>query len=456
MNRFIRTQWALSSLLLAAILPCCKDSAPPPSPPDVAALGRLIPSIKEDLVEATERVRQDPDNGELWAKLGVRYEIHSAPGAALVCYAVASDHLPTHARWPYRAALSAGRTENPEVALVWIERSIELDPTYPTSFYRKGNWLLELGRLEEAKQAYQKAASLAPTHSETWAGLARVALQADEPELALALVKKARKLDSTDAYLHLLFGITLSQLERESEAVVHLALGQGSSPSVNDPWSRIASGGRTADHNLLERGRAMEAKGDWSGAIRTYREIMASRPGEVRLPIRLARTLLQAGRGREALQLVEETLIRYPSHLGLLIFYGALLIKQDDLVGAWKACTQALMTSPDRPDAYIFKSTLLAREGKHREALMAANTAVDKDPASSRAYEAQAQRYGALKQPWDAVRVLETAFQQEGFKPSVRFYQMLMEGLTAIKRPDKLPPILQRAQADYGTEVFPN
>ena len=200
----------------------------------------------------------------------------------------------------------------------------------------------------------------------------------------------------------------------------------------------------------------MEEKGDWSGAIRAYREIMVTRPDEIRLPLRLARTLLKAKRNDEAMQLVQETRTKYPTHLDILTFHGALLSKNGDAEGAWEACNLAMQVAPDRPDGFNLKSSLLSKEGKHREALIAAQKSVNLAPAESRGYEALAQRYGALKEPWEAVRVLENALDVEGFRPSKRFYQMLIQGLTAIKRTDKLPAVRKRAQADFGTKAFPN
>ncbi|MBL4769642.1 MAG: tetratricopeptide repeat protein [Planctomycetes bacterium] len=456
MHPFKNNPLPLLGLIAASLLPSCGDTQAAPAPPVVSSLGRLLPAIQKDLNEATAKVLQDPDNWALWAKLGVRYEINSTYGPALECYGVAAGHLPTNALWPYRAAITAGRTDDPELALLWIERSIKIDAKYPTSHYRKGNWLLEMGRLEEAQQAYQRASELGPKNSETWAGLARVALQDDAPERALELIKKARKLKPSDAYLHLLLGITLSQLGRESEAEAHLTLGQNSSPSVMDPWSRVVSQGQTRERDLVKRAKAMEAKGDFSGAIRAYREVIKARPNELKLPLRLASTLLKAKRPDEALVLVQETLERYPTHIDLLLFQGALLQKQGDSEGAWNSCQRALAAAPDRPAPYIFQSGLFAQTGKSQEAIAAARMAIDKAPMESRGYETLAQRYGAAQAPWDAVRIMESALNMDGFKPSVRFYQMLLKALKALKRPDKLAPILKRAQADYGTNTFPN
>ncbi len=447
---------ALTGLLLAAILPGCSETAPPPTPPSVSALGRLLPAVEEDLNRGTTKVVQNPTNWVLWGTLGIRYEVHSAYAPALECYKVAAENLPGNAQWPYRAAIAAARTDNPQLALDWIERSLKIDSQYPTSHYRRGNWLLELGRLDEAAKAFQKAADLGPKQSETWAGLARVALQDDDPQHALSQIKKARKLSPSDPYLHLLLGITLSQLGRESEAESHLALGQGSAPAVTDPWSRVVSMGRTRERDLLKRAKTLEAKGDFSGAIRAYRKIMEARPDEIKLPLSLARTLVQAKRLEEAKQLIDDTLAKYPTHLELLLFQGALLKKQGDPEGAMSACHKALISSPDRPDAHIFHSTLLSLKGDHEGALAAAKKAVDLAPFESRGYEVLAQRYSAMKRPWDAVRILESALDQEGFKPSVRIYQMTMQGLKALKRTDKIPAILKRAQADHGTKAFPN
>ena len=281
-------------------------------------------------------------------------------------------------------------------------------------------------------------------------------LIANRGEIACRVIKTARKILPKDAYLHLLLGIALTQLGRESEAEPHLIRGQGASPSVTDPWSRKASKPRTHEHELLARGKAMEAKGDWSGAIRAYREIIENRPGEIRLPLKLARTLLKAGRDEEALQLAVKTLEQSPSHLELLLFYGALLSKKGDLQGAWNACNRALSAAPDRPGAYIFKSTLLAKEKKFPEAIAAAETAVEKAPADSRVYEVMARHYAAMQKPWEAVRVLENGLAQTNLNPSKRLFQMLIEGLKAIKRTDKIPAVLKQAQDIYGTKAFPS
>lgn len=447
---------ALAGLLFAALLPSCPDSSPAPAPPVVTSLGRLLPAIQEDLTQATAKVNQDPKNWELWGNLGVRYEVNSTYAQALECYTVAADHLPDNAQWPYRAAITASRTNDLELALNWIDRSLKVDGSYATSHYRRGNWLLGLGRLEEAKQAYERATELEPKHSESWAGLARVALQNDDTEQALKLIKKARKLSSSDPYLHLIQGITLAQLGRESEAQSHLTVGQGSSPSVVDPWSKVVSQGKSRERDLVKRAKSLEAKGDYEGAIITYREILESRPGEILLPLRLARTLLKAKRGDEAMELVDTALIEHPTSLDLLLFQGAMLSQQGDKEGAWNSCNRALQSSPDRPDAYLLQSSLFAAENNVTGALAAAQTAVDKAPFESRCHEVLARRFSEAKRPWDAVLALESGLEQRGFKPSVNYYKMLLQALKVLKRPDKVPAILERAQADYGTQNFPN
>ncbi len=242
----------LAGVLLATPLPSCQDSSPAPTPPAVTSLGQLLPAIQEDLAEATAKVNQDPKNWELWGLLGMRYEVHSTHAQALECYAVAADHQSDNAQWPYRAAITASRANDLELALNWIDRSLKIDGSYATSHYRRGNWLLGLGRLEEAKQAFERATELEPKHSESWAGLARVALQDDDTEQALKLIGKARKLSPSDPYLHLIQGIALTQLGRESEAQSHLTLGQGSSPSVIDPWSKVVSQGKSRERDQVK------------------------------------------------------------------------------------------------------------------------------------------------------------------------------------------------------------
>ncbi|MCA9001387.1 MAG: tetratricopeptide repeat protein, partial [Planctomycetes bacterium] len=138
-----------------ALLAGCQDAPAPPAPPEVASLGRLLPNVREDLEQATDAVRKDPRNWTAWGHLGMRYEVHGAPGLALQCYTVAAENLPNDAKMPYRAAVAAARAGSPDVALRWLDRSLKLDPNYCTSYYRRGTWLLDLGRMEEARAAFQ-------------------------------------------------------------------------------------------------------------------------------------------------------------------------------------------------------------------------------------------------------------------------------------------------------------
>ncbi len=154
--------------------------------------------------------------------------------------------------------------------------------------------------------------------------------------------------------------------------------------------------------------------------------------------------------------LVDATLIEHPTSLDLLLFQGALLSRRGDGDGAWNSCNRALQSSPDRPDAYMLQSSLFAAEKNVAEALAAAQTAVDKAPFDSRCHELLARRLHEANRPWDAVLALESGLGQKGFKPSITYYQILLQALTVLKQPDKRPAILKRAQADHGTRNFPN
>ena len=289
---------------------------------------------------------------------------------------------------------------------------------------------------------------------EAWAGLAKVALQQDQPDAALAAIQKARALDGEGAYWKLLHGNVLVQLGRDSEALPLLKEGQGSMPSIVDPWSQGTQSTRTRDQELLERGAAMESAGDYSGAVRTYRELIAMRPGEARLPLRLARTLLKAGRNDEALKVTDETLENFPTQLELLVLRGALLNKAGQSQGAWQCATQALHHHPDRPDGYLFKASLLTGENRLPEAQAAAEKALELAPNDLRARETLGSVLVRQQLIDQAIEVLEPTLYADGARPPLSYFQLLGTCLEFRGHSNRLQKMVDYAREIHGDQVF--
>ncbi|MFT5288785.1 MAG: tetratricopeptide (TPR) repeat protein [Planctomycetota bacterium] len=449
------TRLAAVALLALAGLQGCGETTPAPVPPDLKSIDRLLPEIRQELATESAKVNASPRDGSLWGELGLRYEQHKLHVQALECYTVAAGQLPDNAMWPYRAAFVCGSLSDPQAALEWIDRSLGIDSSYITSSYRKGRWLLDLGRLEEARAAFQLVTNVAPTRSEGWAGASLVALQSDQVELALELIQKARLLDPEDPYLHQILGTALMQSGQASEAQSHLAKGRGSSTKVVDPWSQQAQQEVDGNRTLLELGKSLEARGDYEGAVRAYQEIVDNLPGQIRMPLTLARTLVLAGRPEEALQVTRDTLQLYPSQFDLRILEASILIEAGDSEGAWDSYARALAVAPDRPETHLLHSTLLSGELRHEESVRAAERAVELAPLSSTARETLARRYTTQQRPDKAVQTLQEGLEEQGLEPTVRYFKILMICLNTIDRKGEIHAVLEQARLLHGEQAFP-
>ncbi len=439
---------AAACMLLA--LGCSKPVKVVVTPPDIQALGRLQPEIKKELEQATAKLVRDLSNAKKWGNLGMRYEANRIPEQARTCYQEAFRLDDRNALWPYRYAIAAANADDYPEAIEWAQRSADLDSTYAPTQVRIGSWNLELGAIDAAETAFERAKELTSEQPEVWAGLARVALQRDALDLALQHVKTARSLDEETPYWKLLHGTILARLGQDTQALPLLTAGQGSRPTMLDPWSRAVQGNLAKATDTLARVREFEAQKDYTGAIRLLRGLIADRPGEARLPLHLGRTLLEAGRLKEALEVTSATLQDFPTHMEILVLHGGLLDKLGRRGEAWSYATLAMQNHRDRPDGYLLQASLLKGEKRFAEAASAAKTALDLAPWDQRSQMMLAQLYLDNKEPWKTVTLLEPALEDPNFAPPMPYFQILAKGLRGTGREDKLQALAERAQALHG------
>ena len=455
MAAFLRNQttgWTLVGLLWLAA--CAPEPTVTTTPPAIDSLGRLQPEIREDLEKATASLQGDLTDPRRWGQLGLRYEANGLPEAALQCFAEAHRLQPKEAKWPYRAGVVAKRTGDLPGSIAWLKKSLAIDDSYPTTYHRIGESQLQMGQLAEAKANFQAVLDMDPGRPEAWAALARVRLQEDDPKGALEAIERARQIDREGAFWKLVHGNVLVQLDRESEALPLLKSGQGSKPILQDPWSQTAQSPRSKQGDLLERGKALEAKGDYSGAVRAYRELIAMRPGEAHLPLMLARTLLRANRIDDSLRVVDETLESFPTHLELLVLRGALLQKSGNVDAAWECASQALQFHADRPDGHMFVANLHAAQRNLEAARMAAKRAFDLAPSDTRTRESLATILLQMKRPAEAAGLLEEPIYEVGFRAPLGYFHLLGQCLESIQATQRLQAMVRRARAIHGDHVF--
>lgn len=102
----------------------------------------------------------------------------------------------------HRIGLTQGRSRLWSSAAAWFEQACQRDPTAAESFLQWGLALIKLGRLREAIESLQRAASLQPGGAEPWVQLGMVWLDLGDPQQAVHCFQAAEERDATAQGLH--------------------------------------------------------------------------------------------------------------------------------------------------------------------------------------------------------------------------------------------------------------
>lgn len=422
------------SLALALFLVAsCGDPASeyvPPPPPDQAAIAALVaPATLADLDAATRRVSTSPRDATAWGALAQAYEVASINAEAEQCYSVAAELQPRDAKPRYRAAICASREGELDRALGRIDEVLELEPSYGPAWRRRGTWLLELGRTDEARTAFEKVQELLPGAPDAPVGLAQVALLDDRVDEALTHARTARERAPEDRYIRLILGDALRRAGQADEAAEHLAAGEGSRPSFLDPWSEAVTRERRKDEDAMERASGLEREGKWFSALRIYEDVESRRPDDTNVLLKKGRALIALERIADAAQHFERAAQRFPGDYDLRVGQADALRRTGAVEDAQRALGVIIERWPDRQEAHLLQGRILEDKNQLNAARRSfqAAAAIAKDDLRGQMFEGQLllkrERFEA------AASVLEPPALDPSLRPSLEYFRITLQAL---------------------------
>jgi tetratricopeptide (TPR) repeat protein len=296
-------------------------------------------------------------------------------GPALECYDVAARLDPRQPKWPYRQAVTLAQTGALEPAIAAMERSIALEPGYPPSHARLGGYRLEGGDLEGAERAFRRATELDSTYPGGWVGLARVALQRDRPEEAVAILERLLQQDAEDRTFRQLHSTALRQAGRAEGLTAESVLGEDELPVWNDPWELEARAFRQRP-TMLRIGRLLEA-GDAAQALELLEEERAHGADPFETALTFVDAYLQLGRRADALAELEALLAREPDNTAALLMQARILGELDQPEQAVAALERVTALQPAHGGAFAAKGRLLITLRQHERATEALRRALE-------------------------------------------------------------------------------
>lgn len=325
--------------------------SPQPPEPDLA---EVDPDVVEAVTAARNKVRQQPNNGAVWGQLGMVFFVHDFHEEAERSFTQAERLDPADGRWPYLHGLSLILT-NPDASILCLQRAVERcgdDPRAPR--LRLAETLLNQGRLDEAELHLEQARKAEPDSARVQLGLGRLAVLRGQWRRALEYLESC----TNDAH---------------SQRLAHRLRAEA--------WTRLGE----PDKARAEQGQAAEAPKDQSWPDPFVQDVLRLRRG---LSIRLqqANQLFAQRHSRQAVELLEETIQRYPHAASARLLLGEVWRHLGRDEQAEWAFAEAVRIDADSPDAWFRLGCVQAARKRMREAADSFRRAILVKPDYADAY----------------------------------------------------------------------
>ena len=359
------------------------SSGPAVPPPVEASLEGTDAIVAEQLTGLLAEARKDPSSARARATLGMAYEMSGRLRAAHESYTQAAVLDPNEPRWIYYEAVTRSELGDLEGALAILDRLRPIDDTYTGAYLHRGQWLLDLGRVEEAGRAYTRATQLSPDQSAPWIGIAKVHLRSGRPKEAAEILDRLLQKTPKHPYLNQLAGQAYREMGDMERARAALALAKpGDQPLWSDAWlnERLAyragfGSGMMKASDLMKRGKTEEA-------VALMEKLRAQRPDDRQLLNNLSVAYRNLRQPDRAFAVLRDGLDRYPDYHPFHLNISADYQRMGDIKQALWHLDRVIEISPTFAPGWERIGSIQLSQGNYPEALEAFETATRYKPDS--------------------------------------------------------------------------
>lgn len=328
--------------------------------PDLAGAD---PQVVLAIEDAETRVLMTPGSAAAWGDLGLVLYAQSYGDEAVECFRRATALDERTWRWPFFAAAARSHVA-PAEGVTLMEEAIRRDPQAVWPRLLRGEWLVTLGRGEEARIDYESLLAVSPDHARARLGLARLLLASGDDDGALAALGAAVDHPSTRRAARQFAAQVAARQGRREEAQGQLTAAAALPADV--PWpedplaaelplrrvgkrsriklvSQMGEAGAVAEADALTRrieqenpeiylfveGRLQLQKGDAPAAEKAFRRAVEFDPRAMEIRFQLGRSLALQGKHPEAAEVFREVLKQEPGYGPAWLELGRSLVDID-------------------------------------------------------------------------------------------------------------------------------
>ncbi len=305
----------------------------------------------------------------VYGRLGALYAAHRLYAGAELALANARALDPQGLPWAYYAAHIALEQGEAGQALGHLAAAAQIDPTYPPLALRRGEALLGLNRLDEARAAYRTAVESADLRAAALYGLAQIDLLERDFAGAAARLGEVLALQPEASAVHYPLGQALLRLGRRDEAREHLAQRGDLQPAHADPLIEELRTLQTGASFHFEEALAAVKRRDYAQAAAAFAAGLAEQPGNARARTSYARALWIAGQREEAKAALRRAIADGPTETLPRFLLAVIHDAAGDAEAAVAAYRGVLEIDPDHQGALSYLANLGLRRGDYAAAV---------------------------------------------------------------------------------------
>ena len=344
-----------------------------------------IPPQRLDALEAatTARIRDtrrqlgelldapETGAGELaaaYGRLGALYAAHRMYAGAELGFGNARALDPQGFQWTYYAAHIALEQGEAQQALDLLAAAERIDPTYPTLPLRRGEALLGLNRLDEARAAYERVAGVAGLRAAALYGLAQIDLLARDWAGAAARLREVESLQPDADAVHYPLGRALVGLGRRDEARGHLARRGEIKPTYPDPLADELRSLQVGARFHYEEGLSAIKRNDYAAAAAAFAQGLREEPANARARTSYARALWISGDQEAAQTELQRAITDGPAETLPRFLLAVIQDAAGDPAAASTGYRDVLALDPGHEGALSYLANLRLRQGDYADA----------------------------------------------------------------------------------------
>ncbi len=354
-----------------------------------------------------DRLQNDPeatpsDLAAAFGLLGQLYLLYDYPepaGAALRNAEVLDAQDP---RWPYYLADLTAREGDQETAAAALDRVLSIDPGNVAAQIRRGNALLELGRLDGAERDYSGALDRDPRQPAARLGLGRISYERGDFEQAIEHFREAIQDQPEGSAIHHHIGLALRRLGRREEAAAHFEQNEHRIVVFADPMKDRVDQLNVSSEAHYFRGTSALRRGDARGALDAFLLALEAKPDSARNVFSTGLALIELGNKQAAEARMRQAIALDANYREPNFNLALILAERGDYEAAEHHFGRAAEIDPADFEASARRADALTRLGRIEEAVEVLNLVLESEPAMPVALLTLGAAYQAAGRPEQA------------------------------------------------------